>query len=86
MAESKPDDYQNLLIRCDCKAHEFIEFSEFHDDPRVIYITHSTWPDSFWERLRDIWRVIRGKKWSIGAEIILSDEDKERLIDFLQKS
>jgi hypothetical protein len=70
---------KELLFRCDCHDRHFVSFS--YDKEWGYMVELIQWPDAFKNKIRDIIKIIRGKRCS-GGEILLSNDDAKKLEDF----
>lgn len=85
MSTWKTDDKSMLLLRCNCGAGETLLLydlyntdEEYPDTDIEVEITCT--PDTFREKLRAVWRLLRGTKY-IGFTdcVLLTEEDADNL-------
>jgi len=85
------DDKNTLMIRCDCHGHVLEVTSDalgvgdgIEPDFYFSVWNQSPTPFSFIDRIRLIWKLVRGKNLE-GGDVIISLEDTQAIIDFLCK-
>ena len=75
-------DKDTIIIECRCNGFEFVKFGKYDDE---TYITISSYPKTFKEKLKVIWRTIIGAEVPyMSDEILLSKQDVKELINFLK--
>ena len=75
---------KELFLRCECHAYHFVEL---HYDPEYKELSASfieTGSPSFWGRVKDAWKVLKGEKYYF-TEIILKAEDHDNLEQFFKE-
>ena len=84
-------DDKTLMVRCMCHSHILeIAYDDDWDENEALNVFYfSIWnqtptPVSFSERLKLIWRLIRGKNLE-GDDVLIDKEDARALINFLNK-
>jgi len=81
-------DDKTLMIRCKCHEHILeVTDDEYWYENTGFYF--SVWnqtptPVSFSDRLKLIWRLVRGKNLE-GGDVLIDKEDARSLINFLNK-
>ena len=74
-------DKETLLFRCRCKSFEFVVIGRYDDE---TYITISSYPKSFKDKLKVIWWTLIGKETPyMSDEILLDKEDIKELREWL---
>lgn len=74
-----------LHIRCDCGAFEIVEIGRFEDEDEPFYFTITTSAKSLKEKMKVIWRVIRGSRYGITDEVLFNKKDARKIIKWLEK-
>lgn len=74
-----------LLVRCDCRDFEFIELAWFNNEPKTFYITLTCHPKDWKEKLRGIWRILRGSRYGITDGVLINKKEAKKIADWFQK-
>lgn len=74
-----------IFIKCDCHSFEFFEIGWFHDEPKIFYICVSCNPKDWKEKLKGIWRIIKGSDYGITDEVLINRNEAKKLLEWLQK-
>lgn len=78
--------YEDILhIRCHCGAFEIVEIGHFDDEDEPFYFTITASDKTLKDKLRIIWRVIRGSRYGITDEVLFDNKDARKIIKWLQK-
>ena len=83
MSQKKIDLNENLLIRCDCHAFEFIDFGWFDDEEKIFYVTITHRPKGLLDRFKAVIRALRGSEYMGSDEVIINDKEAKRLAKWL---
>lgn len=76
---------KSLLIRCSCHSFEFIELGWFDDEPKVFYITITCHPKGFIEKIKGIWRIIKGSPYGITDDVLISNKEAKKIITWFKE-
>lgn len=76
---------ESLLIRCDDNSFEFAEFGWFDEEPKTFYLTITVYPKGFLEKIKGIWKILRGASYGITDEIVVNNEEANKLKDWLNE-
>lgn len=76
---------KSLLIRCDDQSFEFIEFGWFHDEPKLFYVTVTCHPKDWKDKLKGIWKIIKGSDYGITDGVLVNQKEAKKLLSWLQK-
>ena len=77
------------IYKCECHGHLLEhEYDEEYKQHYISFWTHGTEGEkpSFWRRVQEAWRLIRGKKLRGFWGVILSEEEAQRLSSDIQSS
>lgn len=72
---------KSLVLKCqdNCSA---ISIDKWGDDDTYFITTYKSYSTkSFTERIKDIWRIVKGED-VVGTELILNEEDYDKLRKF----
>ena len=75
----------SILLRCECSSFEFLEFGWFDDDPKTFYASITVYPRTWKEKLKGIWRILRGSRYGISDEVLVEAKEIKRLVKWLAK-
>lgn len=70
-----------LLLSCECHGYHYVEF--WADKDFGLMVTHVERPRHWREKLRCIWKVIRGEEIFDG-DLIVKTTDMKPLLDYLK--
>ena len=84
-------DNKTLMVRCKCHEHilEITYDDDWYENAALNVFYFSVWnqsptPFSFSDRLKLIWRLVRGKNLE-GGDVLVDKEDARVLVNFLNK-
>jgi hypothetical protein len=84
-------DDKTLMVRCKCHGHilEVTYDEDWYENAALNVFYFSVWnqtptPVSFFDRLKLIWRLVKGKNLE-GDDVLIDKEDARALINFLNK-
>lgn len=75
--------YGSHIFKCYCGENSYLEILQDPDD-RELYIYITQHPTRLRERLSTAWRALRGLEFMSSNEIVLLEEDAEKLIKALK--
>ena len=73
----------NILIRCDCHAFEFLDIGWFDDEEKIFYTTITHHPKSLLDRIKAVIRALKGSEYGISDEVIINNGEAKRLVSWL---
>lgn len=77
---------EHLLIKCDCGYFpEFMELGWFNDEPKIFYLGYTYRPKTVKEKLKAIWKIIKGSNYGISDEVLINDKQAKKLINWLKE-
>jgi len=76
---------ESLLLRCDCKSFEFVEFGWFEDEPKIFYVTITAYPRTLGDKIKAMWRILMGSRYGITDEVLIDGKNAKRLVKWLQE-
>lgn len=86
------DDEKNLFIKCSC-GMEVVEFSHYSihnlggDAFPTLWVelyTHAAYHTPLFARIREAWNVLRHGRVGIGLAAEITEQNRIRLVEFLQ--
>lgn len=80
---------KQLLTRCTCGDHHFLEMSWFDDDEKdgehkICYVSMTLGAKGILERIKGAIEVLRGGRFALAEEIILEKKEVRKIIKFLE--
>lgn len=75
---------KELFLRCECHAYHFVEFHYDPDYKELVVSFIENGSPSFWDRVKDAWKVLKGEKY-YWSEIIMKAEDHKNLEQFFKE-
>jgi len=79
------DNDEHILLQCSCHSFEFLEFGWFDDDSKTFYVSITVHPKKLIEKLKAIWRILRGARYGISDEVLVESKEIRRLVKWLAK-
>lgn len=78
----------SLLVKCECNSHilEIVNDNYFESEGLFYVSVWSQYPNSvsFKDRLKSIWKLIRGKNLD-GGDVVITQSDATDIVNFLTK-
>ena len=85
LTEIEYDGHEEHIFPCDCHSGHFLQFCWDSDpDYRYLWITSEIRHEGLGARIKDAWKVLRGKR-CIQTEIVLTDETVKSLYRALKE-
>ena len=81
----KDKSMETLHIRCDCGHFGIVEISKFIDEDEPFYFTITAETKSFKDKLKGVWRVLKGSPYGITDEVLFNRKDALKIIRWLTK-
>jgi len=72
-------------IRCDCGHFGIVEIGKFRDEDEPFYFTITAPHETLKEKIKGIWRIIRGSDYGITDSILFTKKDAKKMIKWLEK-
>ena len=83
------DEYSEVLhIRCDCGHFGIVEIGKLidsEDDPCPFYFMTTVPNNGIKEKLKGIWKVIKGSSYGNTDEVLFTKKEAKKIIKWLQK-
>ena len=76
------EENDTILLQCRCRHFEFVQITK--DEDSWYYFTISYYGNTVLEKLKAIWAIIVGARYSASEEVILYKQDIKKLIKFLE--
>lgn len=80
---------KQLLTRCTCGAHHFLELSWFEEDDKdkeykTCYVSITLGAEGILERIKGAIEVLKGGRYSLAEEVVLTKKEVRKIIKFLE--
>ena len=71
-------------MTCDCGHFGVVDISWFDDDSSTYYLTITTPRETLSQKIKSIWRVIKGSPYGITDEIVITRKQMRKLARMIQ--